>query len=74
MKRSDQKSIVAERLASFVGKSIALRVAWDPRADVVGEYVDVKPIGRPYFVVLRVGDRERLINIEHVIEIAEVIS
>lgn len=74
MKRPDQKSIVAERLASFAGKTIALRVSWDPRSDVVGQYIDVKPIGRPYFIVLLVADRERLINIEHVLEIAEVVS
>lgn len=72
--KPDKKSIVAERLAVFVGKTIAVRVSWDPRTDVIGRYTDVRPIGRPYFVVLVVDGHERLINIEHVLEISEVLS
>ena len=70
----NRPSIVARRFADFIGKTIAVRFTWsgdiEPLGEL-GELVDVVPIGKDYFLNVRIRGRLRMFNTRAVLELAE---
>lgn len=66
-----KESIVARRFAAFIGRTVDVRVTWNPNATFAGEIVGVAPVGRAYFLEVRVDGRTRMLATSAVLELAE---
>lgn len=69
-----RESVVAQRVAEFVGRPVAMRLTWAPDAEVVGVLLGVAPLGRDYFLELTVAGRKRMIATRALLELGEVVS
>jgi hypothetical protein len=74
-KKSNTKSVIAERLDWLEGKDVRIRVrseSGEEPEQIVAIYLDTLPVGRAYFFKLKVGGVIHLIQTEQVVEVREV--
>lgn len=70
-------SKVGERLLWLSGKRVKVRLAYAELGQLGSEefvalYRDCHPMGRSYFFVFSVGEKRRVIQTNHVVELTEI--
>jgi hypothetical protein len=63
-------SIVAQRLRAFIGRAVAVHVTYASEP-IACELVDVLPLGRDYFLSVRIDAKPRLISTRAVLVIEQ---
>jgi len=72
--KTNNKSIVAQRLGWLEGKRVRARVRSEPgKPEVIyGKYLDLMPLGRTYLLVFEVEGKSHLVPSEQIHDLVEI--
>jgi hypothetical protein len=77
IRQPEASSKVGERLQWLSGHKVRVRLRYAELGQLgseefVATYIDTAPMGRVYFFIFQAGNKRRLVQTEHVVEMATV--